>query len=96
MLYLDRIDLIELIDPAKSNKNKECIICHYWFFSNGFEFQDYVCSGCHDLTMVCFNISNIAIVTIKGVDYCCITNGISKSEAIHFLGNSVLDDRVYI
>ena len=84
------------MDLAKSNKNKECIIYHYWFFKNGFEFRDWVCSGFHDLTMLCFNISNIAIITVKGVDYCCIINNIRKFEAIYFLETSVLDDRVYI
>ena len=96
MLYFNRIDIIEGIDPAKSNKNKECIIYHSWFFNEGFEFQDSVCSGCHDLTMMCFNISNIAIITVKGIDYRFIVNDIRKSEAINFLENSVLDDRGYI
>ena len=40
MLYYDRIDITEGTDPTKSNKSKECIICHYWFFNHGFEFQD--------------------------------------------------------
>ena len=48
-----------------STKSKECIICHYWFFNHRFESQDSVCNGCHDLTMLSVNISNIAIITIK-------------------------------
>ena len=28
--------------PAKSSNNKECMICHYWIFNHGFNFQDYV------------------------------------------------------
>ena len=51
MFYYDRIDTSEKIDLAKSNNSKECMICHYWFFNLGFNFQDYVCNGCHDLTM---------------------------------------------
>ena len=27
------------------------MICHYLFFNHGFKFQDYVCTGCHDLTI---------------------------------------------
>ena len=61
-----------------------------------FKFQDYVRNGCHDLIMLCLNISNIAIVTVKGVDYHCIIHDISKSEAIRLLENSVLDDCGYI
>ena len=37
-------------------------------FFNGFKFQDSVCNGCHDLTMLGVNISNIAINTVKNVE----------------------------
>ena len=70
MLYYDRIDISEGIDLAKSNNSKECMICHYWFFNQGFEFRDSVCNGCHDLTMLSVSISDIAIIAIKNVDYC--------------------------
>ena len=46
--------------------------------------------------MLCLNISDIAIITIKHVDYCCIIHYISKFEAIHLLKNSVLDHCGYI
>ena len=90
MLYYDRIDISEGTDFAKSNKNKECVICHYWCFNRGFEFQDFVCNGCHDLTMLSVYISNIAIITIKNFDYHCIIHNISKYEATNLLENSVL------
>ena len=69
MLYYDRTDLSVGTDVAKSNNSIECIICHYWYFNHGFKFHNSVCNGCHDLTMLCLNISNIAIITVKGVDY---------------------------
>ena len=28
------IDISEGIDINKSNKSKECIICHYWYFKD--------------------------------------------------------------
>ena len=59
----------EGIDPAKRNNIKECEACHYCFFNHGFVFQDYACNGCYDLTMLCLNISDIAIITAKGFDY---------------------------
>ena len=67
-----------------------------FFFSHGFESQDSVCNGCHDLTMVSVKISNIAIITVNNVDYCCITHNIRKSEAINLLKNSFLEDRGYL
>ena len=41
------------------------------------------------------NINNIAIIIAKGADYHCIIHGITKSEAIHFLENSVLHNYGY-
>ena len=92
MLYYDRIDISEGNDLAKSNNNKECMICYYFFFNHGFKFRDFVCNACHDLTMLSVNIRDIAIITIKNVDYRCFIHNISKSGAINLLENSVLED----
>ena len=96
MLYYERINISEGIDLVKSNRSKECMICHYFFFNHGFKFKDYVCNGCHDLTMISVNISDIAIITVKNVNYCCIIHNLSKSETINLLKNSVLENRGYI
>ena len=32
MSEYDRIDISEGIDIDKTNKSKECNICHYWYF----------------------------------------------------------------
>ena len=48
------------------------------------------------VVMIRVNISDIAIVAVKEVDYRCIIYDIIKSEVIHLLENSVLDDRRYI
>ena len=92
-MYDDISDISEGIYLAKSNSSKECVICHYWFCNHGFYSQDYVCNGCHDLTVLSTNISNIVIITIKNADYRCIIHNISKSEAINLLKDSILEDR---
>ena len=69
MLYYDRIDISERTDLLKSNNSKDCMSWRYWFFNHGFEFQDSVFNGCYDLTILSVNISYIAIITIKNVDY---------------------------
>ena len=84
MLYYDRIDITKGIDPAKSNNSKECMVCHYWFFNHRFKFQDSVCNGYRDLTMLCVNISDIAMIIVKGGDYHCIIYGTSKFEVIFY------------
>ena len=58
--------------------------------------QKSVCNGCHDLLMLCLNISEITIITAKGIDYRCIIYDINKSDAIRLLEISVLDDHEYI
>lgn len=46
--------------------------------------------------MLYFRISDIGIIYVKGFGYGCIIHDIIKSEAIHLLGNYVLEDRGYV
>ena len=43
--------------------------------------------------MTSYELKNIVILTIKGVDYRCILWGIKKSEAVNILHNPVLEDK---
>ena len=70
-MYYNRDDISQGINFIKSNKSKECIIYHYWFFNPGVELQDSVCNGCYDLMMLCFVFNDIAITTIKAGDSDC-------------------------
>ena len=45
--------------------------------------------------MLSVTISDIAIITVKNVDYRCIIHSISKYEVINLLKNSVLEDLAY-
>ena len=93
MVYYDRIEKSEGIDLTKRNNSKECICQRiFCFFDHRFKFADSVCNGCHVFTMLSVNISNIAIITIKNVDYHCIIHNINKSEAINLLEKSVLEN----
>ena len=82
ILYCDRIDLTEGIDVTKNN-SKECTICHYWYFKQGFKFQKQFCTGCCDSLILSLDISNIAIITVKYIVYRCIISDFSKSDTIH-------------
>ena len=80
MLYDYRNNVSEGIGVNKTSQSKECDICHYWYFLNKwFKFQSYVCNRCHDLVMMSMNLSDIAILNIKGIEYRCIFSGIIKS-----------------
>ena len=50
------------------------------YFKKGFKFQPNACSGCHDLLVMSMNLPDIAVLGIKGADYCSIIS--AKSEAI--------------
>ena len=94
MLYYDRIDVSEGIDINKTSASKECDVCHHWYFLNySFKFQPNVCNRCHNLLMMSINLSNIAILNIKGSDYRCIISLISKNEATKLLQNADLTEK---
>ena len=94
MLYYDRIDVSEGIDDNKTSGSKECDICHYWYFLDySFKFQPNVYNSCHDLLMMSINLTDTAILNIKGFDYCCIISLISKNEAIKLLRNADLTEK---
>ena len=43
MLEYDRIDISEGIDLNKTNKSKECMLCHYFYFLNkNFSYGPYL------------------------------------------------------
>ena len=94
MLQYERIDILEGIDINKSNKSKECMICHYWYFEDiGYKFEPHVCNKCHDLSMMVYESKNIAILNVKGVDYRCVLWNMTKNDAINRLNNCKLDDK---
>ena len=43
--------------------------------------------------MMSMNLSNIAILNIKGADYRCIISGVIKSEAINLMQNINLTEK---
>ena len=72
MLHNNKINASEGIDINKSNKSKECMICHYWYFLDlNYTYEAEVCNECHDISMIAHELENIAILNIKGVDYRC-------------------------
>ena len=76
-------------------KQAQCDICHYWYFLNySFKFQQNVCNRCHDLLMMSMNVSDIAILNIKGSDYRCIISLISKNKAISLMPHADLTKKI--
>ena len=53
MLYYDTINISKGININKTNKSKECDICHYWYFlEKDFKFQPGACNKYRDILMI--------------------------------------------
>ena len=78
----------------QSNKSKQCMICSYWYFKDiDYKFEAYFCNGCHDMSMMTYELENIAILNLKGVEYRCVLWNITRNDAINRLNIFELDDK---
>ena len=94
MIQYERIDVLEGIDINKTSKSKECMLCHYLYsIDKVYKYEPYVCNGCHDLSMMVYDLDGFMILNIKGVDYRCFVFNMSKITAIKLLNNSKSDDK---
>ena len=77
------IDASEGIDIDKTNTFKEYMLCHYWYFQDAiFKFEPHVCNKCYDILMTAYELRNIAILNVKGVDFRCILWDISTDQTV--------------
>ena len=84
MLQYDRIDVSEGIDINKTSESKECMLCHYWYFKDvGYKFQPYVCICYHAVSMMAYELKNIAMLNAKSI----------KNDVVDRLNNSALEDK---
>ena len=68
------------------------MVCNYWYFKDiGYEHEQYVCNGCHDLSMIVYDLGYFLI--LRCVDCRCFVFNISKNTAIKLLNNSNLDNK---
>ena len=92
MLQYEKISISEEIGTNKASAPKECELRHYWHFEDvAFRFETYVCNKCHDVLVTVYELKNIAILNVKGLDFRCILWGISRDEAVNRLNNSVAE-----
>ena len=94
MLEYDRIDISEGIDVDKTNKSKECKLCHYQYFLNkNFSFDPYTCDGCYNILNKTTNLKNVGIVHIKKSTCRIYFQHMSKHEAKKLIEKSDLIDK---
>ena len=63
------------------------------FQIKGFNFEPYVCNGCHNLMQKDMNFNDFAIVSVKGNDYRINFWYMSKGDPINILKNSDLNEK---
>ena len=95
MLEYDRIDISEGANVNMSNKSKECMLCHYWYFlDKNFSYGPYLCNGCYNIMQKSNDFKNIAIVCIKKSVYRIYFLYMRKREAKKLMTNSNLNDKM--
>ena len=62
MIEYERIDISNGIDISKTNRSKECMLCHYcYFLDKNFSYGPYLCDGCYNL---CKNLQILKILLL--------------------------------
>ena len=72
------------------------MLSHFWNCKDlTFKFEPHVSNKCHDELIAAYELKNIAILNVKGVDFRCIFWGISRDEAVNGLNNSWNNSNVF-
>ena len=94
MLEYDRIDLSEGIDVNKTSNSKECSLCKFYYFLNkNFNYQTYLCDGCHDISTKAISMQNLAIIYHGGNAYRVNFVFMSKNDAFNLIKNPNIIDK---
>ena len=95
MLEYDRIDLSEGIDVNKcEDASRKCNLCqNYHFVFENFNYQIYLCDGCHDMSVKAISMQNIAIIYHDGHGYRINFAFMSRNDAFNLMKNSIIIDK---
>ena len=62
------MNISEGININKTNASKECDFCHYWYFlDKNFNYEPYLCNGCHNLMQKAMNSMMSLLSLLKGM-----------------------------
>ena len=95
MLEYDRIDVSEGIDST-CNKlvSRECWLCNFWYYlDKNFNYQRYLCDGCHDISIKVNSMHNLAITYNNGSAYRINFVFMSKNDALNLMKNALIIDK---
>ena len=52
-----------------------------------YKYEPHVCNRCHDLSMMVYDLNDLMILNIKGIDYKCFVFTMSKNEPAKLSNN---------
>ena len=95
MLEYYRIDLSEGIDVKECNEtSKKCSLCKFYYFLNkNFNYQTYLCDGCHDISIKATSMQHLAIIYYEGNAYRGNFVFMSKNDAFNLIKHSNIIDK---
>ena len=94
MLEYERINILEGIDVDKTDKSKEFMFCHYWYFLNkNFKYRPYLCDGCYDIVQKSTDFKDITIVLVRKNAYRFYFRYMNKHKANKLINKFDLIDK---
>ena len=99
MLEYNRIDISEGIDIKKCKEtSRECNLCKfYYFLDKNFNYGQYLCNGCYDMSLKTVSIKNIYhykyIINHNGNHYRVNFAFISKKDVYNLIKNAAIIDK---
>ena len=95
MLEYNRIDLSEGIDVNKcEDASRKYNLCQYYYFVfKNFNYQRYLCDGCHDMSVKALSMQHLTIIYHNGHAYRVNFMFMSKNDAFNLIKNSIIIDK---
>ena len=95
MLEYNRIDISEGIDVKECNDtSRQCRLCKFYYFLNkNFNYQKYLCDGCHDISTKASSMQYLAIIYHRGNAYRINFVFMNKNDAFNLIKNSIIIDK---
>ena len=95
MLEYDRIDLSEGIDVNRcKDTSRKCSLCQYYYFVNkNFNYQRYLCDGCHYMSVKALSMQHLTIIYHCGQAYRVNYLFMSRNDAFNLIKNSSIIDK---
>ena len=95
MLEYNRIDLSDDIDVNKcEDTSRKCSLCQYYYFVNkNFNYQRYLCDGCHEMSVKARSMQHLTIIYYSGNAYRVNYMFMSGNDAFNLIKISIIIDK---